>query len=191
MMIRHPFYQVCKFSIRHQIGVTLTEVMIAVGIFAILAALATPNIKKQMQTYKLKSASTDLVSFIQKAKSQSAKDNVELTIDFNPDGYTGYEIKDMTSDPIRVITRVNFGKCDNSSEKLFSRCYGSDVSYKSPPGAEEDSYDNVTITFKPNGLTTGGYVCLTNNDNSRYYRVSLLSASGIIRTERWNEDRWE
>jgi prepilin-type N-terminal cleavage/methylation domain-containing protein len=189
-MIRHRFYQVCKFSIRNQVGVTLTEVMIAVGIFAILAALATPNIKKQMQTYKLKSASTDLVSFIQRAKSQSAKDNVPLTINFNPDGYTGYEIKDITSDPIRVITRVNFGKCDNSSQ-LFSRCYGSDVAYKSPPAAEEDSYDNVTITFKPNGLTTGGYVCLTNKDNSRYYRVSLLSASGIVRTERWNEDRWE
>ena len=190
MMRCHLFYQVVKFRIRHQLGVTLTEIMIAVTIFAIMAALATPNIKKQMQTYKLKSASADLVSFIQKTKSQSAKDNVELTINFNPDGYTGYEIKDMTSDPIRVITRVNFGKCDNSS-KLFSRCYGTDVSYKSPPGAEEDSYDNVTITFKANGLTTGGYVCLTNKDNSRYYRVSLLSASGIVRTERWNEDKWE
>ena len=190
MMAHRPFYQTCKFGIKYQTGFTLTEVIIAVGIFAILATLATPNIKKQMQTYKLKSASTDLVSYIQRAKSQSAKNNVPLTINFDPDGYTGYEITDITSDPIRVITRVNFGTCD-SSPQLFDRCYGADVEYKSPPGAEEDSYDNVTITFRPNGLTTGGYICLTNKDNSRYYRISLLSASGIVRTERWNEYSWE
>ena len=189
MRTRHPFYQVCKFSIRHQIGFTLTEVMIAVGIFAILATLATPNIKKQMQTYKLKVASTDLVSYIQRAKSQSAKDNVSLTINFEPDGYIGYEVVDLNSDPINVITRVNFGTCDNSPDR-FDRCYGADVAYKSPDSAE-DSYDNAMITFRPNGLTTGGYICLTNKHSSRYYRISLLSASGIVRTERWNGYNWE
>jgi prepilin-type N-terminal cleavage/methylation domain-containing protein len=187
MMARHPFDQIYKFNIRYQIGFTLTEVIIAIGIFAILATLATPNIKKQMQTYKLKSASTDLVSFIQRAKSQSAKNNEQLTINFDPTGYTGYEIKDSDN---RVISAVNFGQCDHSLQ-LFERCYGTDIEYKSPPESDSNSYDNATITFKPNGLTTGGYICLTNKNKSRYYRVSLLSASGIVRTERWNKDRWE
>jgi prepilin-type N-terminal cleavage/methylation domain-containing protein len=187
MMTHHSFYSSSRFSIRYQIGITLTEVMIAIVIFAIMATLATPNIKKQMHTYKLKLASTDLVSYIQRSRSQSAKDNISLTINFEPSGYTGYEIKDISSDPVRVITRVNFVKCDSSLD-LIDRCYGADVAYKSPPASDEDSYDNVTITFKPNGLTTGGYICLTNKENSRYYRVSLLSASGIVRTERWNED---
>jgi Tfp pilus assembly protein FimT len=160
--------------------------MIVVGIFSILATLATPNIKKQMQAYKLKSASTDLVSYIQRAKSRSAKDNEQLTINFEPFGYIGYEIKDSND---KILTAVNFGKCDDFPQR-FDRCYGADVEYKSP-NSGEDSYDNVTITFRPNGLTTGGYICLANKDNSRYYRISLLSASGIVRTERWNKYSWE
>ena len=173
-------------STKNESGFSITDVMIASAVVAILATLATPNLKMLMKGYKLRAASNDLVAFVQTAKIRAAKNNETWSINLNPSGYTGYEIKDGLGN---IISAINFGICETDSS-VFDRCYNGDVQYKHPQSGL-DPYDTDILTFSSTGIASEGYVALSNKPDTRYYRIRVLSTSGIVRTERWDGIKWE
>lgn len=167
-------------------GFSITDVVIAMSIAAIISAFATPNLKMLVKGYKLRSASNDLVAFIQITKIRAAKTNETWTINFNPTGYIGYEILDGLG---RIVSSINFGICSGDSI-VFERCYDGDIQYIHPESGMHP-YNNEIITFSPNGITSEGYISISDNYKVKYYRIRIVSASGIVRSDRWNGTEWK
>lgn len=70
-----------------QRGVTLIELMIAVGILAIVVAIAVPNFQSMIQNNRLTSASNELLGVFQVARAEAIRANrrVVLLLDTTPD----------------------------------------------------------------------------------------------------------
>ena len=169
-------------------GFSIVDMLIVLSIITILASLATPNVKNLMQSYKLRMASTDLISYMNMAKIRSTKQSYPWVFNFNPAGFVGYEIFYTNSRGDNItVAKVNFNSCDGKSN--YTTCYNSDINFQSPSLSE--TCDTSEFRFNPNGLTNVGCVFISNKAHTGYYRIELLAASGIIRTQKWNGKSWE
>jgi Tfp pilus assembly protein FimT len=176
-----------RFYIRNAFGFSITDMMIAVAIISIIAAVATPNIQGIMQGYKIKMAISDLVSYVNIAKTRAAKTNLQWHIDLDPSGFDGYQIYyNNTGGNKIVVASVNFDACNDKGK--YDKCYGG-VEYKSSDSSSICA--EKEFVFFPSGLTNICSVTLTHKQSDNYYRVGLLAASGIIRTQKWNGSDWE
>jgi hypothetical protein len=122
------------------------------------------------------------------AKVRATKENYIWTINFNPIGFVGYEVyfTDKLGNDISVA-KINFNTCNSKSN--YTKCYDRDIYFKSPSSSE--TCDTTEFRFNPNGMTNVGCIFLSNKEYTGYYRVELLAASGIIRTQKWNGNSWE
>jgi hypothetical protein len=66
--------------------------------------------------------------------------------------------------------------------------YGSGVKFDDPTHSK--TFETSPLTFNPRGLSNAGYVYLSNEKNSAYYRASPLT-SGAVRLQKWNGSAWE
>jgi type IV fimbrial biogenesis protein FimT len=143
--------------------------MVVIGIIAILAAIAVPDIISRLPNYRLKEAARDLVSNMQKAKMEAVKRNKDVIIALTETDYSTQNGKYL----IFVDDNASNGSFDTGEHIV----------------AEEDMPKNVFLynsTFT--GDTTGfnsralpnkqGSIFIRNN-KSRYYRVSLSFAGNI------------
>lgn len=67
-----------------QSGFTLVEIMIVVGVIAILSAIATPFIMNWLPNMRLQSAARHLLTDMQNAKNEAIKTNTNVTLVFTP-----------------------------------------------------------------------------------------------------------
>jgi prepilin-type N-terminal cleavage/methylation domain-containing protein len=65
-----------------QSGFTLVEIMIVVGMIAILSAIATPFIMNWLPNMRLQSAARHLLTDMQNAKNEAIKTNTNVTLAF-------------------------------------------------------------------------------------------------------------
>jgi type IV fimbrial biogenesis protein FimT len=84
--------QYCKAHCHRQAGLTLVELMIAIGIIAILATIAVPNIINWLPNYRAKAAARDIISNFQKAKMEAVKRNRDVVITFTTTQAGSYRI---------------------------------------------------------------------------------------------------
>ncbi len=172
--------------LRHsQYGVSLMDILLVFALISLLAGLATPNISKFINSYNLRIAVSDLSSFLQKAKIVAAKNNTEVDINFNPVGFTGYKIEDLNGN---TIVAVSFNDCEHPVI-TFDKCYAGNILYEHPVSGENAVPEQLMI--KPNGLARHGWAYITNVKKSKYYRIGMISAAGIVGTQKWNGEEWE
>jgi len=158
-----------------QLGFSMLDLLIAMALISILAGIATPGINRWMTTYRLKSASTDIFSNMQLAKLGAVKENRPWSIDFTASGY-----------------QVLNGKGETVKDINFGEEYSGNILYKNPEGGGTVGQD--PLIFNPNGTTNNiadGYVYITNQNNTGYYRVGPKYASGGIKVERWDGAAWK
>ena len=67
-------------------GFTLIELMVAMGVIAILASIATPNVISWMGNAKVSSASRQVLSSIQDARVHSIRVNATTEVEFSETG---------------------------------------------------------------------------------------------------------
>jgi prepilin-type N-terminal cleavage/methylation domain-containing protein len=187
MIISQKKYKMYSNNDVNHFGFTIIEVMIILSIIAIVASIATPNIKHLVHSYKLRMASTDLISYMNMAKIRATKQNDTWTINFAPFGFSGYEVFYTDENGKHVVAKVNFNTCNSKSN--YTKCYNNDINFNSPSLSE--TCDTTEFQFNPNGLTNIGCMLISNKEHTGYYRVGLLAASGIIRTQKWNGTSWE
>ena len=77
---------------RNESGLTLFELMVVVGIMAILASVAVPGYLGWLPKYRMRSAADDVLSTLQHAKLRAVRENdvVRVTFDFANDRYLSF-----------------------------------------------------------------------------------------------------
>ncbi len=71
---------------KNQYGFSLIELMVAIGVFAILASIATPGVLSWMDNARVSSASRQVMSAIQDARMHAVKENSTARIEFSETG---------------------------------------------------------------------------------------------------------
>jgi type IV fimbrial biogenesis protein FimT len=175
-------------------GFTAMELMVVVGIIAILAAIAVPNIINWLPNYRLKTAARDLVSNMQKARMQAIKENKDWAIVFDSTN-SNYMI---CSDPGPDDSWSNFG--DNRIvETLNLNGYKSGVGYGhgsatsavgSSFGSDNITYNSNVVVFNPRGSGSAGYVYIDHQTHTTTFAVGTVS-SGSIRLLKWKGNKWQ
>lgn len=69
-----------KYPLSQTRGFTLVELLIALAITAILAGMAAPSFSDLIETQRVKSAATDLLIVLNRARSEALKRNVDVTL---------------------------------------------------------------------------------------------------------------
>ncbi len=166
-----------KDAVKEQAGFTLIELMMAVSIIAIMIAIAVPNIISWLPNYRLKSAVNDLYSNMQKAKMAALKHNTDVIIIFTPAAYA--PAGKVGSYQIFVDNIPSSGAAGPGAEDTV-------ISQVTMPKNVSLYYANFTggsntAGFNSRGLPWNnkwGSVRMQNN-NSRYYQITLSSAGSL------------
>lgn len=65
---------------KRESGITLVEVMLAIGIFGILIAIALPNFSQMIVNQRVRSATSDMFATLLYARSEAIKRNASISV---------------------------------------------------------------------------------------------------------------
>ena len=142
--------------LRQRDGFTLTEIIVALAIIAILAAIAIPNWSTLLPNYALNSAARQVQSEFQKAKSRAVSENTDYRLVFSSTSYS-YSIERDTGS----------GWQSTGENKPL------------PEGITLGGSSTTTLSFAPRGSSNGGTIMLCNIKNAGY-NVAVTSTTGRI-----------
>jgi prepilin-type N-terminal cleavage/methylation domain-containing protein len=147
-----------------QAGFSLMELLVVVGIIALLAAVAVPMFLTNIPKYRLKGAARAVVSDFQRTKLEAVKRNCNVEIRFTPGAYNAnggvgsYSIVEMTG-----------------GATLLSRTMPQYVTlYTTNLTANKSGYNSQGLTLP--GYT--GSVYLVNNQATSY-KLSISTAGHV------------
>ena len=154
-------------------GYTLWEVMTVVGIMAVLATIAIPNIIGWLPRHRLGSAARDVLSAMQHARLVAVKENIEVRVNFEP-----------ANNIFLIFPDYNQDKNQDADEPTIRKG-------TMPAGVslENASFSGGSSTFRfdSRGLATGlgGNITIKNNRNEQTKIV--INRTGNSRIERVQE----
>jgi Tfp pilus assembly protein FimT len=161
---------------KKECGFSIVDLMITMAIIGAISAAAVPGLKRWSRNYNMQSAVMDLYAHMQIAKLGAVKENKAWTINFNPGGLVGYQVRNSAGKTVKTVD--------------FSKQYNGEIQYGDPTTTMTYP-DTSFISFNPNGLSDIGHAYISNKSKSGYYRVGMLYATGAIKTEKWNGTQWK
>ena len=162
---------------RKNSGFTLMEVMVTIGIIAIVSAIAVPNYMSWLPKHRMGGAARDIYSAMQYARMRAVKEKTRVTVSFSigtndytifiDDGRGGGIANNNVAEPTETLKT---GQMPVGVNMYFASFSG---------GVPRTSFDARGL---PSGF--GGRVELSSLQNNNLFRQIRLRISGnpIIRT---------
>jgi prepilin-type N-terminal cleavage/methylation domain-containing protein len=156
---------------RNDSGFTLFELMVVVGIMAILASVAIPGFIGWLPKYRMRSAADDVLSTLQQAKLRAVRENAIVSVRF------------FFPDNDRYISFVDNGA--NPGDKWPQ---GDETTVKSgrmPAGIDLQSaafgaLAEPVVQFFPRGFpNAGGNIVVANGTATRTINLTLGGSASI------------
>lgn len=150
-----------KFQNLSSSGFTLIELMVTIGIVAILSAVAIPNLISWLPRYKLGSGAREILTTIQLAKMAAIKDSANVVVHFTTATGECLAFVDDGAGGGTPDDRVR-----NGSERIVRQC-------KLPLGLTLVSPSFGTdLEFSNRGLpTAGGDISIAGSGRTKTIRV--------------------
>lgn len=153
-------------------GFSLIELIIVLGIIAILSAIITPNIINWLRGQGLKTAVSELQGNLQLAKLSAIRQNQDCKVENLNIGSGSYKIT-----------------CNGMLIKsVVLSSYGGGVIFGMPPSFSGTMAG--TMTFSSDGTSSLSSIFLTDNKRSAYYRAQTFLSGGIV-TSKWDGSSWQ
>lgn len=155
-------------------GFTLVELMVAVAVLAILAAIALPSFTSTINSGRLTAQANDMVSALQMAKSEAIKTNASVTLCGTSDGSTCSGASGAWSNWLVVAPDGANQRVVLSGTKASSVQVSASVS---------------GVVFRADGTASGSgdlTICLPTTKPVDNMRVVHVTSGGQIRTESAN-----
>ena len=149
-----------QFLLSRQSAFTLLDLLIGLGIFVVLAAIAIPNLGAQLPAYRLNSAVRQVQSELHRIKSQAVSRHNDFRIVIMRPSF--YKIE-------RKITQTTYEPTGEEKPLPDGITYGSGTSISA-------------INLTSRGTVTGGTIQLCNSRREGK-SVVVSSSSGRIRIE--------
>ena len=154
---------------RNYRGFSIYELLIAIAVFAILAAIAVPSYKTFIQNYRLTATAENLYSVIQAARSEAVKRNATVFVSFNTTDPWCYGVNVGSACTCTTASTCNLGVHSATASGLTTLSTtglsGTAISFEGTRGAASSS---ATITY----TTTGG-------TNAMSLKIGLLGNSQL------------
>jgi type IV fimbrial biogenesis protein FimT len=148
----------------HSGGLTLIELLVALVILAVVAALAAPNASRWIESYTVRKTGRQLVSDLQLTKMKAVSQGLQHRILFDP------------ANKRYTIQRGNASSGSTSWVQVDSVRSLSDVQnpYYSQGVSLATNFTNNTVLFSPTGSASpAGTVTLTTTNYTRLVTVIL------------------
>ncbi len=152
-----------------QHGLTLFEILVVIGILAIVSAFVVPNVISWRSDMKLRSAANNLKGDLEMAKARAIRENNYVAILFKESGYVIFIDDGAGAEGIPV----NWIQ-DGEELQLRARQMPSGVRID----LEDTNFSENRTRFTSRGHTTNGHTALENQDNGRF-KVTLFSLGKI------------
>lgn len=175
-MARTPFQN-------NQSGFTLIELLVILGVLALVVAIATSSVLSFLPGYRIKAATRDLVSNLQRARSEAIKRNRTCTVTFSDQTIDGITYNyfawfdtnnDNTFNPGEQVLAVRLS--DYHSQVRFDKSLG---------GGDGLGFTGTSFTFNSRGLcgvqiadaaTTANIFLINDKGDQRSISISLTGA---------------
>jgi type IV fimbrial biogenesis protein FimT len=150
-----------QFLLSRQSAFTLLDLLVGLGIFVVLAAIAIPNLGAQLPAYRLNSAVRQVQSELHRIKSQAVSNNAEFRAVF------------VAPSLYRIEKKVGATYESTGENKVL------------PDGITYGSATIHDISFTPRGTASSGTIRLCNN-RRQGKNVIVFGGTGRVRVESGN-----
>jgi prepilin-type N-terminal cleavage/methylation domain-containing protein len=114
-------------------GLTLIEVLVAIGITAVLVALGLPSMQDWMIRQRVISTASEIVSDMRFAKSESISQNLWVKVRYSPEGNGCYTIFRIPSDAVNENCDCSLGAGKACSQTSSDAPFVELKTYTAPP----------------------------------------------------------
>jgi len=173
-----------KPSLNILAGFTLVELMIAIAVIAIIAAVGIFTVNQQLPTYRLRSDARTIASTLMMARMKATSSGLQHAIEF-----------DLDSSP--QMYRLQHGNANTGSTIWTDETYYRRLSTGVNIASVKDDIATHTsgtarIIYNPNGSSgTGDIRLVLGTITTDGYQILLTPTTGRIRSEKVQNDEWE
>lgn len=165
-------------------GFTLMELLVAIGIVAVLAALSFPAFSSWIEDARYRESASRLIAALRQGRARAISTNLEHRVEI-----------DLPAKKFR-LTQGN--RAERSTETSFDANVILDWYRLSPEQVLkandecDGSSTSVKYHFNPNGTGSFRYLCILDANGRRRYRVGVPGyVTGKMIAQKWTSTGWK